>query len=82
MITHTKDLCKNIGFPDSGFTLAFRLGNQAEDKIKPLKIIMKNKRHRKNILDNATKIKSLSDTIFGKCIIVKELTVRQREEHK
>ena len=63
---------------------AFRLGNRQPDKNRPLKVIMKNKHLRKEIIDNAkhTCISSKAPPIYKKAVIVKDLTPRQREENK
>ena len=78
-------LCEYIGVKDPDIKLAFRLGNYKSGSVKPrpLKIIMNNKKQRKDILDNTSKIKSLpTSTGLNKSIIVKDLTVRQRDENK
>ena len=63
--------------------VAFRLGNPKKETNRPLKLVMNNKKHKKHIIENALKLKLLPQTSrLAKCIIVKDLTVRQREEHK
>jgi hypothetical protein len=77
------ELCKVIGVDEPDLKLAFRLGNPKEGVVRPLKVVMNNEKHRKNILDNASKLKQLPHTSeFVKCIIAKDLTVRQRELNK
>ena len=81
------ELCEGIGVRDPDIKVAFRLGNQnsktGNTKPRPLKVILNNKRQRKEILDNTSKIKDLpSRTGLNRCIVVKDLTVRQREERK
>lgn len=78
-----EELCLNIGVKDHDYKLTFRLGNYKEGTNRPLKVIMNNKKHRKNILDNAPKIRDLPSTSdLKRCIIVKDLTKRQRETNK
>lgn len=43
---------------------------------------MNNKKQRKSIIDNASKIRLLTGTAFEKCIIVKDLTTQQRKTNK
>ncbi|KAK3094371.1 hypothetical protein FSP39_000829 [Pinctada imbricata] len=79
------DLCTKIGVNDPDIKLAFRLGNYKEDStnIRPLKIIFNNKKDRKDILDNVTKIRKIGrHDRLSKCIISKDLTVRQRQANK
>lgn len=79
---HFIDLCKQIGVHELDIAASFRLGNPSTGKIRPLKIVLNNKKHRKNILDNVSNIKMLTNPTIEKCIIVKDLTVRQREINK
>ena len=59
----------------------FRIGNKSPQKDRPLKIIIR--QERKNILDNAHKIKTIPvENDLKRCIIVKDLTISQREENK
>jgi RNase H-fold protein (predicted Holliday junction resolvase) len=77
------ELCKVIGVDEPDLKVAVRLGNPKEGVVRPLKVVMNNKKHRKNILDNASKLKQLLHTSeFVKCIITKDLTVIQRELNK
>ena len=77
------ELCKVIGVDEPDLKVAFRLGNPKEGVVRPLKVVMNNKKHRKNILDNASKLKQLPHTSeCVKCIIAKDLTMRQRELNK
>ena len=77
------ELCKVVGVDEPDLKVAFRLGNPKERVVRPLKVVMNNKKHRKNILDNDSKLKQLPHTSeFVKCIIAKDLTVKQREINK
>ena len=62
--------------------LCFRLGNKQNNSNRPLKIILNNKKQRKEIIDSAANIKSLQSSVFKRCIITKDLTPRQREANK
>jgi hypothetical protein len=63
--------------------VAFRLGNPKKETNRPLKLVMNNKKHRKDIIENALKLKLLPQTSrLAKCIMAKDLTIRQREENK
>ena len=60
-----------------------RLGNYKQSKPRALKVILNNKRLRKEILDNAKKINSIPvHTKLNRCIIIKDLTPRQGELNK
>ena len=75
-------ICEAIGVVVDEVQSAFRLGNRQPDKNRPLKVIMKNKHLRKEIIDNAKHISSKALPIYKKVVIVKDLTPRQREEIK
>ena len=61
----------------------FRIGKQEAQKTRPLKIILHNKKQRKEIIDKSYQIKKIpSSSEYKKCIITKDLTVRQRDENK
>ena len=79
------NLCEQIGVSNPDIKLTFRLGNYSSSNPnpRPLKIILNNKKQRKDIIDNTIKIKNLpGQSGLNKCIIVKDLTKRQREENK
>ena len=77
------ELCYCIGVDKPDVKTIFRLGNQTHRKIRAIKVILNNKVHRKNILDNLSKIKDLPKSIgLSRCIIVKHLTVSQWELNK
>ena len=82
-IKKIKELCTQIDVEEIDIKDAFRIGNPDPKKTRPLKIILNNKQHRKNILDNVHKIKYLPEQLgLKKCICVKDLTIRQRETNK
>jgi hypothetical protein len=50
------ELCSIIKVQEPDIKLLFRLGNPTPKRNRPLKIIFNNKKQRKDILDNASKI--------------------------
>ena len=81
-ISAVKTLFDNIGVSNVDVNVGFRLGNKDPKKTRPLKLILNNKRQRKEIMDNVSKIKNLHDQNLKKCIVVKDLTPSQREINK
>lgn len=79
---HFTTLCNKIGVNDVDITSIFRLGNPKKDVHRPLKVVLNNKKQRKTILDNSSKIRLLAGTVYEKCIIVKDLTTKQRKANK
>jgi hypothetical protein len=53
------ELCSTIKVQKPDIKLLFRLGNPTPKRNRPLKIIFNNKKQRKDILDNASKIKNI-----------------------
>lgn len=52
-------------------------------KPRPLKIVFNNKKHRKDILDNAYNMKNIPvSNKLSKVIIAKDLTIQQRDQNK
>ena len=45
--TWNYNVCKLIGVDEPDLKVAFRLGNQKERVIRPLKVVMNNKKYRK-----------------------------------
>lgn len=81
--TVVKDLCGLINVPPPDIKVLFRLGNPNGRKGRPLKIIFNNKKHRKDILDNVSKLKNVpSSHRLRRVIIAKDLTNQQRQENK
>lgn len=77
------DLGSAIEVMDADVKVAFRLGNPKKETNRPLKVVLNNKKHRKDVIVNASKLKSLPQTSrLSKCIIAKDLTIRQREQNK
>ena len=76
-------LCGNLEIDEIDINVTFRIGKPTEGKTRPLKVVLNNKKHRKNIIEKAHLIKSFTKSNeFQKCIITKDLTPRQREENK
>ena len=77
------ELCSIIKVQEPDIKLLFRLGNPTPKRNRPLKIIFNNKKQRKDILDNASKIKNIpAKNCLTMCIIAKDLTVQQRDQNK
>jgi hypothetical protein len=77
------ELCNAVEVVEADVKVAFRLGNPKKETHRPLKLVMNNKKHRKDIIENALKLKLLPQTSrLAKYIIAKDLTIRQREENK
>ena len=77
------ELCSTIKVQEPDIKLLFRLGNPTPKRNRPLKIIFNNKKQRKDILDNASKIKNIpAKNCLSMCIIAKDLTVQQRDQNK
>ena len=76
------ELCSTIKVQEPDIKLLFRLGNPTPKRNRPLKIIFNNKKQRKDILDNASKIKNIpAKNCLSMCIIEKDLTVQQRDQN-
>jgi hypothetical protein len=77
------ELCNAIEVVEADVKVSFRLGNPKKETNRTLKLVMNNKKHRKDIIENALKLKLLPQTSrLAKYIIAKDLTIRQREENK
>ena len=77
-----KQLCASIGVKDVEIRLLFRVGSKKVGSIRPLKIVLNNKRQRKEILDQVRFIKSKAPPTLQRCVITKDFTPRQRDENK
>ena len=77
-----RSLAESLNVKDVDMKVCFRLGNAKDKRVRPLKIVLNNKRQRKMLLDNAKHIKKIAPSDLKKCILVKDLTVQQREENK
>ena len=75
-------ICNDIGVKEVEITSCFRIGKPGNNQSRPLKIILKEKKHRNDIMQQARNIKTNCDKELEKCIIVKDLTERQRNENK
>ena len=76
------EVCSLIKIQEPDIKIAFRLGKQIM-KPRPLKIVFNNKKHRKDILDNAYNMKNIPvSNKLSKVIIAKDLTIQQRDQNK
>ena len=56
-------IASQLGLQNLSITSAFRLGKKLETKIRPLKVVLENKSHRKFLLDNAKLIPEKSTSL-------------------
>ena len=75
-------ICTDLGLVNVQISNSIRLGKKTEVKIRPLKIILTERAHRKFILDNAKYIPSKVNFKFRNVIFSKDLTPQQREERR
>ena len=71
-----RELCSAISVENVDIKAMFRIGIQKEGKNRPLKIVLNNKRERKQILDNARHIKIKAEGEMKKCVVTKDFTPR------
>ncbi|MES9905328.1 MAG: PHD finger domain-containing protein [Sedimenticola sp.] len=74
-------LANEINVPEVTIKTAIRLGQRAEGRDRPLKIVIDNKQHRKMLLVNSKNIATKA-TEFKKAVIARDLTPKQREESR
>jgi hypothetical protein len=80
--TLINEVCTLIKIQEPDIKIAFRLGKQIM-KTRPLKFVFNNKKHRKDILDNAYNMKNIPvSNKLSKVIIAKDLTIQQRDQNK
>lgn len=72
-------ICLALGITEVEIKLMFRLGNKKQGVIRPLKVILENRKTRKEILDNAKHISTKVQGKYKKVVIVKDLTQKQRD---
>ena len=77
-----KFIGNKLGIQDLNIVICFRLGKKLPNKIRPLKVILAEKSHRKFMLDNAKFIPTKLPQHLKNLIISKDLTPVQREERK
>ena len=79
-------LFDSIGVNDVEYKAMFRLGKAGENtkssKPRPLKLVLENKKQRRQILDNAKNIPSNAPIDLKRAIISKDLTEQQRRDSK
>ena len=76
------DTCTDIGLVSVQICHSIRLGKKTEGNIRPLKLILLERAHRKFILDNGKYIPLKVRFEFRNVIFSKDLTPRQREERR
>lgn len=81
-LNHFACICRSIGIEEVEVRLAFRLGNKKDDVIRPLKVILENKKTRRDILNNTKQIANNVPELLKRVVIVKDLTPKQRELNK
>ena len=78
-MTYSLNYAFAIEVVEADVKVAFRLGNPKKETNRPLKLVMNNKKHRKDIIENAPKLKLLPQTSrLSKCIIGKGLNYRTK----
>ena len=75
-------LCQHLGLENLQIVTLFRLGRQATGKCRPLKVVLQSKTHRKYLLDNDKFIKDKATENMKYVIIVRDLTLVQRQERR
>ena len=75
-------ICECIEVENVQVNTCFRIGKPTQGICRPLKVILHEKRHRNKLIENAKLIGSRCEGVLKKCIIVKDLTTRQRDENK
>ena len=81
-IRNFKTICSAIGVEEVGINSCFRIGKPGEGATRPMKIILSDKRQRNKLIENAKSIGEKCHGQLKKCILVKDLTPRQRDENK
>ena len=77
-----KIICRRLGLEEVNLMSSFRLGRKSENKIRPIKLILRDKSHRKFIIENAKHIPRKVPTLWHRVVITKDLTPLQRKERK
>ena len=77
-----KIICRRLGLEEVNVMSSFRLGRKSENKIRPIKLILSDKSHRKFIIDNEKHIPRKVPAVWQRVVITKDLTPLQRKERK
>lgn len=77
-----KEICSGLGLETVNIVTTFRLGKKNRNVVRPLKVILSDKSHRKFLLDNAKHIPRKLPTRLQRVVITKDLTLVQRQERK
>lgn len=83
-IARFRTVCSSLNIENVEIKFAIRIGSiiEGSSRIRPLKIILENKKTRKDIVDNSRHIRQNAPGILKKIIIAKDLTWKQRESNK
>ena len=77
-----QSLMSSLEINDYETRAVFRLGKQAPNKVRPIKMILEDKKFRKAILEKARSISTKVPPPLNKVVISKDLTPVQRAENK
>lgn len=77
-----KEICSGLGLETVNIVTTFRLGKKNRNVVRPLKVILSDKSHRKFLLDNAKRIPRKLPTRLQRVVIIKDLALVQRQERK
>lgn len=77
-----RTFCRELGLEDIDINVIYRLGKKVPTRTRPIKVVFGNRLHRKFLLDNAKYIRQKVTARLIKTIIVKDLTVEQRNDRK
>jgi len=78
-------IAAKLDIPSLDIDTSYRLGENPDDaqaKPRPLKVVLKDRKQRKKLLQNANKIKEILNENQKKVVIVKDLTIEQRKARK
>ena len=76
-------IAEQLGINDLPVETSYRLGKKTKEKTRPFKVILKDRRQRKQLLDNnSRRIRDRVSEKFKNVIIVKDLTEEQRLTRK
>ena len=75
---NTRMIAEQLGINDLQVETSYRLGKKTYEKTRPFKVILKDRRQRKQLLDNSRHIRDRVSEKFKNVIIVKHHTEEQR----
>ncbi|MES9905972.1 MAG: hypothetical protein ABW168_25270 [Sedimenticola sp.] len=77
-----RTIARELGIETLEMSGSFRLGKTAPNKIRPIKVILANRSQKRYLLDNAKHITKKVSSRLIKAVIVKDLTMEQRNERR